>query len=980
MTKQKLSSEQLARFATAIAGDVLSDELSRAMYSTDASVFQITPALVVCPRNTKDVQETLRLAERLDLSLTPRGAASGLGGECLTTGIALDFARYCNRILDVDASARTATVEPGCVLQRLNDTLAPQGLGFGPDPSSGNRATMGGIIGNNATGAHSIRYGHASDNIHWIDAVLADGTAARFHADGRVEADEPSRLRETIVDRTGRLLGEWAERIEENWPATDRNRAGYAVKDVRGPDGTVNWCKLLAGSEGTLAVFTAAQLRLHPVPPVKMLVQVNFDSILDMARSLPAVMATGCAACELMDGKLLEMARQAHGGPHPYLPDVAASLLIEHDGQTAEDVAAACDRTLDTVKHLAGVANQPVRIVEPVEQARLWTFRKNAVPLLFRQRNGPQPTPFIEDSAVPVEKMGEYIEALQEIFAAEGVSVAYYAHAGHGELHIRPYMDLHQPTDRQKMVRIARKTFEVVWRCGGTISGEHGCGRIRSGWLAQQYGQVCELFGLIKQTFDPHGRLNPGNVVTDRGPEDMMTAHLRFEHGALPERLTDTALHWEPDELIGEIEVCNGCGACRGLEDRLAMCPIFRAVGSEAATPRAKANLMRHIVAGSLDESTRRDERFRAIADLCVNCRSCLLECPSAVNVPKLMREAKSYYAGRQGMPRVEAVLSRGRAMGLLGSRLGRAAGLALKIPPARWVMEKLTGVDRRRPMPAFALGTFARKARRLTRRARPADPVAKVCYFVDLFANYHDHALGRAVLDVLAHNNVEVIVPPQKSAAMPAIDYGDLKSARKEIDCNLDPLLEAIDMGCQIVCSEPTAALCLKEEWLDVLHCDRTRKVADHTHELMRFLLDLHNVGRLKTDFRRLDLHLAYHAPCHLKALRGPLGGVELVRLVPGVRVDVLQKGCCGIAGTFGFQKRNYDLSIAAGKPMLDALGDAPAPFGMSECSTCRMQMEHVAGKFTFHPIKILALAYGYSVKGVPPAARFLSQPGGVQ
>ena len=585
--------------------------------------------------------------------------------------------------------------------------------------------------------------------------------------------------------------------------------------------------------------------------------------------------------------------------------------------------------------------------------------------------------PFIEDVAVTVDGMATYVEELQEILASEQATVAYYAHAGGGELHIRPFLDLHKPAGRQRMVRIAQKTFELAWRCGGTVSGEHGCGLTRSGFLARQYGPVYELFKLLKQTFDPDGRLNPGKIVTDKSVEELMTTQLRFDHAALPERLEGLELHWLEGELVGEAEACNGCGECRGLEEKLVMCPIFRARLDEAASPRAKANLVRHIITGLLDESVRRDPAYRAVADLCVNCKGCHVECPLAINIPKLMLEAKAYYVRHQGMRRVESVLAAGETMGLVGSRFGAVANTALKVPGVRWAMEKMTGVDRRRPMPAFAFGGFVRTARKMAQAASAArgqaKPTAKVCYFVDLFANYHDHALGRAVMDVLLHNGVEVVVPPQQSAAMPPIDYGDLDAARRVIRFNLERLAPLAEQGYTILCSEPTAALCLKEEWLDVLDSPQGRLVAAQTRELTSFLLDLHGQGRLKTDFQPAfaakGLSVGYHAPCHLKALKVGFPGVQLARMA-GVKVQVIQRGCCGIAGTFGFQKRNYELSLAAGSPMLEALRESPAPYGMSECGTCRMQMEHVAGKYTFHPIKLLALAYGYPVRGAPVRA----------
>ncbi len=965
-TTRAPSARALESLTAEVEGDVLTGPMELALYSTDASIFQIHPAVVVCPRTTADVQAALRFAAREGLPVVARGAGSGLAGESLTDGLVLDFSRYQKRLVRVDVPARRATVEMGLVFQRLNDALAEHKLLFGPDPSSGNRATLGGILGNNATGAHSLRYGYASDNLSRIDAVLADGTTASFHADGRLEGGEPSELRQAIAATIPALLSDWAERVETYWPRSHRNRAGYNVRGARNDDGTVNWCKLLAGSEGTLAVFTGAEITLNPAPPVKALVQANFDSLVAMARALPAILASGCCACELMDGVLLGLAREAYGD-HPYLPDVAASLIIEHDGETIEQVRRGLDRTVEALRGQGGLVGEPKRIEAAAEQAEVWSIRKRAVPLLFRRRDNLQPVPFIEDVAVNIEKMADYLERLGAILDAEKLPVAHYAHAGAGELHIRPYLDLHRDADRQQMLRVARKTFELAWQCEGTVSGEHGCGLTRTGFLAAQYGPVYELFGLVKKAFDPDNRLNPGKLVTDKGPEELLIKRLRFDTPAQPDLAAEAVLVWGDGELIAEAERCNGCGDCRGLEAASRMCPMFRALGTEAASPRGKVNLARNLLSGRLDKDLRADIAYKMLTDLCLGCKSCHMECPSGVNVPKLVAEARAYYVRQRGLERVECVLANGEWMGKLGSRFGPVANLTLKVPGVRWAMEKAMGVDRRRPMPPFALGTFAPKARRQADAARNGEPAARVAYFIDLFANYHDHSLGQAVLDVLTHNGIDVVVPDQDSAAMPPIDYGDLAGARKVVARNVERLAPLAAEGRRIVCSEPTAALCLAHEWRDVLDSPESKAVAEATVELMALLRELHRQGRLKTDFRRLSLTAGYHAPCHLRALGIGRPALDVLRLVPGVQTVPLAESCCGVAGTNGFQKRNYDRSFLVGRPLLDSIEVAGVKYVLTDCSTCRMQIEQGSGIPTLHPAKILAAAYGYPVKGLP-------------
>jgi FAD/FMN-containing dehydrogenase/Fe-S oxidoreductase len=965
--RNDLPPEAVAAFAAGVRGEVWADALARAMYSTDASIFQIRPAAVVVPRDSADVSAAVKLAGRFGMTLAARGAASGLAGECLTPGIALDLSRHCTAIGQIDEHARTATVEAGCVLATLNEELAPRRLLFGPDPASANRATIGGVIGNNSTGAHSMRYGHASDNLRWLDVVLADGTAARFHADGRIESAEPSALREQIAQHVPALLAQWRQRIEARWPATDRNRAGYDVRRAQSADGTINWCRLLAGSEGTLAVFTQACLLLQPLPPVKALVQLNYVSLAAMAAALPHLVATGPAACELMDQRVLAMARQAHGGPHPHLPDVPASLLVEHAGEDLKAVEAGLDRTLAAAAAAGGLAAPPVKIADPAQQAELWAIRKSAEPLLFRGRNAPQPVPFIEDVAVPVGRMSDYLGGLEQLFTDERVTVSYYAHAGHGELHIRPFLDLHTPFDRQKMVRIAQHTFELAWQCGGSISGEHGCGRIRSGWLASQYGELYELFRQIKTAFDPDGHFNEGNLITDQSPQTLMTTQLRFDHVAQPRVAEDVALAFCPGELIGELEACNGCGECMGREARLRMCPVFRVLGSEKSSPRGMANAMRQVVTGLVDSAVRQDGRLAEMADLCIHCRSCQFECPSAVNIPKLMREVHAVDARLRGIDRPSAILARAEAASRMGCDFALLSNLAARLPGARWLLEKLTGIDRRRKLPAFERFTFSEKAAGTTFRRGALGPSAeKVCYFLDVFADCHDHALAQAAIDVLTHNGLEVYIPPQRWAAMPAIARGDLGDAREAIEANLPALAEAVRKGHHIICSEPAAAGALRHEWPAIVPGSQADAVARGTLELTQFLFALHQAGRLKTDFRPLDLHLAYHAPCHLRALRAGLPGLALVRLIPGVRVETLPNACCGLAGTYGLQKRHYELSLAMGRPMLEALAASEASGGLTECSACRMQMEHASGKSVLHPIKLMAAAYGYGVPGL--------------
>lgn len=957
---------QLAgKLASQVRGEVSGDVLTRALYSTDASMYQIMPSLVVTPSSADDVSAAVAFGSKEGLSIGPRGGGTGLAGECLSNGIVLDFTKNMNRILTVDVDNNLAVVQPGCVFQQLNDRLGPIRKIFGPDPASGNRCTLGGMLGNNSTGAHSIVYGHTAKYVHWLDTVLSDGSRAKFYDDGRVVGDSP--LARRIQSEIPPLLEQWQDRIAKHWPPAPRNRAGYGVKDAW-RDGKVNWTKLLCGSEGSLAVFVEAELGLLNAPKFKCQIQANFVTLDAMAESLAQIVAAGATTVELMDNVVMCLARDAYPESADLLPDVEASLTIEVDGNTEEQFEGKIAGILAVIEARPGLANKPIAIRDPARQNELLTVRKKAVPLLSRGRDVAKAIQVIDDVTVAVDKMPAYLRGLAAIAADEKVTLAYYAHAGDGELHIQPYLNLYETSERQRMQRITRRTFELAWSLGGSVSGEHGCGLVRSGFLARQYGPIYDLFRQIKRIFDPNNVLNPDRIVTDTPGEELMVKNLRFDHP--PQAHDMQEMHFKNGEFLAEVEACNGCGVCRSMEQSARMCPVFKATGLESATCRGKANMLRNLANGVIPAMMKWDEAMRNVVDHCIGCRMCEVECPSGVNMARLMAEAKAQFARRCGLRWVETVLSQGETMGKLGSTLGPLANAALKLPGARAMMELFTGVDRRRPMPPFASGGAIRRLRALAAERKPAQPAGKVAYFVDLFGNYHDHELSRAVVEVLCHNGYEVIVPDQKSAALPMISYGDLDGAREIIRYNVEQLLPLVRQGLKIVCSEPSAAMCLKKEWMEIVHTPSVAEIASAIVELDDFLLTLKAQGSLKTDFQPVDMEFAYHAPCHLRTLHHRTA-MELVTLIPGLRVRALKNSCCGIAGTAGFKKKQFDLSQAIGSAMLNDFKDGTTPNGLTECATCRMQMELFGGKPTYHPAKILAAAYGLcEIKGITQTA----------
>jgi FAD/FMN-containing dehydrogenase/Fe-S oxidoreductase len=975
-----------------VKGELLFDDLSRTLYSTDASIFEVRPLGVVVPRDEEDVQVVTRYAGEHQVPIIARGAGTGVAGEALGPGLVLDLSRHFRAIVAVGAD--TVTVQPGVTYRTLAARLNREGRRFAPDPAHAD-CTIGGMLANNASGARVFRHGFTRDHVVAMRAVLDSGDAAAVAKMPRVPAaeGEPGRLQD-IVSSAVTLLSQNGELIAACRPRTRFDRCGYQLHDVLGPD-HLDLARLLVGSEGTLALFTETTLRTVPLPGGRSVVLLGFDSLDAALRGAQAARATGPTACELLDRRLLHLARE--GLAAPTLPAATeAVLLIEYEADTpaearrlARDLADRLHR-LDRVALLAQVGS------EPDEIDRLWHVREAALPNLYALRGAAQPLPFVEDVGVPAEALPAYLVRVQELLRRFEVTATFLIHAATGQVHMRPFLDPRRPEEAARLWPLADAVYSIVLDLGGTISAQHGTGLARTPWVARQFGHLAPVLRALKAIFDPRHLFNPGKIV---GPAPGVPSWplrdfgFRMDEFGLKDSVPATPiaavdeksasrdlpsamprqLQWSPDELAGEVVHCNGCGHCRTDAPAQRMCPIFRATHAEAATPRAKANLLRHLLHPGTDPRLLSADEVRAVADLCVNCKMCATECPAHINVPKLMLETKAAHAAEHGLDRSDWVLARTELFARLGSAFAPLANVLLESAPARWLVEKLFGVSRRRRLPAFAPRSFLREAHRRgwTRKPRSARP--RVAYFVDIYANYLDPTIAEAVVAVLHHNGIEVYVPlGQRGCGMAPLAYGDVETAREVVQHNLRDLADLAREGFPILCSEPTAAVLLRRDALDLLDDADARLVAAQTVECTAFLWDLHQQGLLKTDFRPLDATLGHHVPCHLKALGRAPAAPLLLSLVPGLRVHTIDVSCSGMAGTFGLKAANYTVSLEAGRPMLEELAKPRVLFGSTECSTCRMQMEDGTGKRTLHPAQYLALAYGL----LPDLRRRLPRP----
>lgn len=941
----------------ALDGELLVDDLRRGLYATDASLFEVRPLAVVRPRTEADVATVVRYAAEHQLPVTARGAGTGTAGAALGPGIVLDFSRFLHDILAVGADSIRA--QTGASWEQVAARLARDGRRLAVEPAGSATSTLGGIVAANAAGPHVARLGYPRDQVVVIRAVLDSGDAVDLTRLPRAPApDAPERL-SAIHRTTVALLDRHAAAIVAERPRTPFNRAGYLLHDVLTAD-SLDYPRLLTGTEGTLALFTEVTLRTEPLPAGRGVALVACEDMQTALAAVARALPRRPAACELLDGRLLSLARGRGGDAVRLIPAHAgAALLVEFESDTPDS---ARGQTLDLIDELIRekLALVAAPGLTPAEADDLWRLIGVALPSLETLRGGPPAVTGVEDVGVPPAGLPEFLTGVQEVLRLHETTAAMLVHATAGQVHLRPFLDPGNPADAAKLWAIAEDVYTLALGLGGTISTRHGTGLARTPWVTKQYPRLAAVFRELKAVFDPREVFNPGNIV---GPDPGRPAWPLRQRPAVEGRPEGQHhLQWKSGELLAQVAACHGCGDCRTEIAPRRMCPIFRATRAEEATPRAKANLLRDLLAPGADPRRLAAADVRAVADLCVNCKMCAAECPSHVDVPRLMLEAKAANVAEHGLDRPDWAMARVGTFAAMGSSVALLANQLLRGPITRWVLEKFFGVSRRRRLPPYARRSFLRQAAREGWTRKPAAAGDdKVALFVDVFANYHDPQIAEAAVRVLRHAGVAVVVPPgQRSCGMEALAVGDVDSARELARDNLRAFADLAREGYRIVCPEPTSAVMLRHDYLDLLDDPDARLVAGRTIELTTYLWELHERGRLPADFRPLPLPLGHHVPCHVKALGGTPAGPALLGLITEARVHTIDVSCSGMAGTYGLRASGYETSLAAGRPMLDELRRPRVMFGSTECSACRMQMEEGSGKRTLHPVQYLALAYG--------------------
>jgi FAD/FMN-containing dehydrogenase/Fe-S oxidoreductase len=952
-----------ARLGEVVRGEVLFDPFTRGRYSTDASIYQIEPIGVVMPRDADDVAAAIALARSDGFPVIPRGGGSSQNGQPLGEAVVMDTSRHMNGVLEVDAAAGTAVVQPGIVLDELNRRLKPTGWHFPVDVSTSAHATLGGMTGNNSAGTRSIQYGIMVHNVLEVEAVLADGTRAVF---GELAPGAgPARVADLAAAMRA-LYADNAEEIALRTPQVMRRVGGYNL-DALG-ETRPNLAKLLVGSEGTLGFFTRIKLRLARIPAHRVGAVCHFARFadaMDMTRHMVELRPT---AVELVDRKMMELARalpvfraaldrHVRGAP-------GAILLVEFAGDDRAPLVASVDR-LDQLLADHGYPDAIVRLPDAASQAEMTAVRKAGLNIMMSMKGDGKPVSFIEDCAVPLPHLAEFTERLTRLFERHGTEGTWYAHASVGCLHVRPILNMKDESGARTMRAIAEEAFAIVKEYRGSHSGEHGDGLSRSEFHTMMFGdRMVRAFEAVKDAFDPNGLLNPGKIV--RAPRMDDRRLFRYKPGYAPLPLAP-ALDWsDAGGLLAATEMCNNNGSCRKFD--AVMCPSYQATGDERDATRGRANSLRLALSGQLGPDALTSDAMKETMDLCVGCKACRRECPTGVDMSRMKIEFLHHYHARHGISaqtRMTAYLPR---YAHLARRFAPLINLRNRLPGLPALGEKLVGLSRKRTLPAWRTDIYKYKAPPARASGTPGK---EVVLLPDCFSRYFEPENARATRRVLDAAGYSVIEPGAGTGAGDGgrplccgrtfLSAGLVDEARVELTRLVEVLGPLAERGVPIVGIEPSCLLTLRDELPVVVDAAAVPAVAREAVLLEELLARDHRRGQLALTLRDAGPRTALvHGHCHQKALGAMPDVAVALGLVPGLTVRMIESSCCGMAGSFGYEAEHYEVSMRmAERSLLPAVrGAPPDALIVADGTSCRHQIADGAGRPAIHVARVLEAA----------------------
>jgi len=938
-----------------VKGEVLYDDASLGMYATDASIYQILPKVVVLPRDKADVKNAITKAHKNNCSILPRGGGTSLAGQTVGSSVVIDFSKYMNRIIELNVEEKWVIVEPGIVRDVLNSELSKHGLHFAPDPATSSRANIGGMVGNNSSGTKSILYGKTVDHILESEIVLSDGTELHFKeiSPTQVEQKIKNGGREgNIYKQFKNIISENADEIKERYPKVMRRVGGYNLDEFVYTE-SWNLSKIITGSEGTLAITTAVKLNLEPLPEYKSICVIHYEDLLEAIKSVEPILKFNPSAVEILDDTVIGLSREnltTRHNCHFIEGSPKAILIVEFYSNDLNDVMERPKQMISKLK------NENVGYAYPLfpegdSYEDVWVIRKKGLGLMLGIKGEKKPLPFIEDACIPVEHLPHYIDQVLQLCRECNTKVAMYAHASVGVIHVRPILDLRQEQDIENLKVISEKTFELVMKYGGSWSGEHGDGLVRSVYNKKFFGpKIYEALRNVKALFDPDNLMNPGKIVEAQSIEKNLRYGVNYEDQPI-----DTHFHYRQEQGFNEaIHMCTGVGECRKVIGGT-MCPSFKATRDEEHSTRGRANALRLAMSGQFDHDGINGQRMHEVMDLCLSCKACKSECPSNVDMAKLKSDVLQMYYDKNGTKiRDKLIKSSSAAAKQISRSTASIVNVIQKTMVFRWVLEKVAGFDRRRTLPDYATQPFYKWFEKNKVSHLKSDK--KVVLFADTYLNFHEPHIGISAVELLNSCGYEVILANVGCCQRPKISHGFLREAKIEGLKTLKGLKPYLDNGFTIVVCEPSCASALNDDLPDLIEDESlAQQLKSQVLMIDLFLKREVDEGRLAKEFHSIAGNITIHGHCHQKALYGTSSMKSLLSN-NGQQINEIPSGCCGMAGSFGYEKEHYKISKDIGDEILfPAVREAEDSTVVACGFSCRHQIEHFTNVKSKHWVEVV-------------------------
>jgi len=954
-TEYKFDSNYLKKtLSKEIQGDIRFDKITREIYSTDASIYKIMPICVAIPKTAEDIKSIIQIAWEQRIPILPRGGGSSLSGQTVNEAIVIDFSKHLNKINNIDVSSQKAIVEPGITIDQLNYQLKSHNLFFTPDPSTSNRATVGGVIGNNSCGSHSVIYGKTIDHILKLNTVLSDGTNCVFEPIKHSELDlklTSNSLESQIYIKSLNLYRNYKDEVKLRFPKILRRVGGYNLDTVSSKD-YFDITKLIVGSEGTLTTILEAEINLETIPKNKGLLVLEFDDLMKSMEAITLTLEANPSSVEHIGQLILKEARGStgfssgidflSGEPHDL-------LIIEFDGNSIKEV----EFKLKQLKKNIDKSKLPYAstiLLNEDDQNKVWQIRKAGLGLLMNIPGEAKAIPFVEDTAVSPEKLPAYVKRFDEIVKSHKTTAGYYGHASVGCLHIRPFINLKSNSDIEKMLSISEEISDLVKEFDGSLSGEHGDGIVRGAWTKKMFGsKIYQAFQELKKSFDPKNIMNPGKIIDT----PKMTSNLRYgaSYKTFPIK---TKLSFKNEGgFASAIEMCNGQGACRKINDGT-MCPSFMATKEEIDSTRGRANALRGALSGSISLNSLHSKEMYQVLDLCLECKACKKECPSGVDMAKIKYEFLHQYYKYNKIPLRSRLVGNISTLNKIGSKFPKLFNSIINSHLNRWIMDKIFSLDKRRTLPNIVKSNFN------TSNTDNHELNQKtIIFFLDTFTKYNHPDVGYSALKILKSIGFNPMIIEMKCCGRPMISKGLLDQAEQNATSIIKELSPYARKGIKIVGVEPSCISAIKDDYPSLLkYSEEVTLVSENSMLLQELLLE--EKEKYKHKLNPLEGNIAIQIHCHERAMKNSDSATKVLKMIPDSNVTEIPSGCCGMAGSFGYEKEHFDISSKiANERLIPFLNNMnPEDYVVTTGVSCRHQILDFTDKQPLHFAEILALS----------------------